>query len=195
MDAALPYDCLPGAISKQALADHVRLWSGYAEAYQRVQTTLQTTPLPDKHAPDDPFRVGLNVRGYAANGDRLHAFFFGNLTNHTTRISLLLEVEGAIERKWGGKDEVRQLMRAATLVARGWALLVWDRFEKDLRVIVLDGHDQGLVVGCDPLLVIDAYEHAYWMDHGTDKAGYFDALWPYVNWPAVNQRFLANTGK
>ena len=212
MSTALPYDELPGAISKRALLEHMKLWNGYTAAYGRVQASLTSVVLPEKHTPDDPFRIGLNIRGYAADGDRLHELFFRNLVRNQNRTMILLAIErgveynrwctgsgspwllaieGAVERKWGDMDGFRQVMRSATLAARGWSILTWDRVEKDLRVITLDGHDQGLVVGCEPLLVLDAFEHAYWMDHGTDKGGYFDALWTYVDWFQVNRRFNA----
>ncbi len=102
---------------------------------------------------------------------------------------ILLGIHKAQEIGWGTQQAFRQEFVAAALQARGWAVLaVAHNDPTDLRIFALDAHDLGAVYGYCPLLVIDVYEHAYWMDFGTDKASYVQNIMGYVNWGEVDQR-------
>jgi Fe-Mn family superoxide dismutase len=191
MTRTLPFDELPGAISKRALAEHLKLWGSYEEASDRVDTQLYdgVVALPNSSAPDLPLRLTLTAQSYATNGDRLHDMFFGNLTAVTARILILLSIEGAIERRWGSQENFRKLMQGAAMATRGWVVFGYDAISEDFRIITLDTHDAGLVHGLVPLLVLDMFEHSYWMDHGADREAYIDALWGYIDWFAVDRRY------
>lgn len=186
----LRFQELPGAISARELAEHYKLYTGYREMLQRVDQGLSAAPRPDKHQGESAFSGLLWGQGYALAGAYLHELYFENLTDITTRIMLLLNVEGIIEKKWGSQEAFRAEFHAAGLQARGWVVLaVCHKCPEDLRIFALDAHDLGAVYGYCPLLVIDTYEHAYWMDFGTDKGQYLKNIMGYVNWGKVNARY------
>lgn len=189
---SLAYSSLPGAVSARELAEHYKLYLGYRDMLKRVDGALPTAQLPSKHQPESALSGLLWGQGYALAGAYLHELYFGGLTAITTRPQILLAVEGVIERLWGDQMRFREDMIAAGLQARGWVVLaVCHECPGDLRILTMDAHDMGAVYGYCPLLVIDVYEHAYWMDFGTDKGSYLKNIMGYVNWPAVNTRYRA----
>ena len=72
------------------------------------------------------------------------------------------------------------------MAARGWVVLAWDTHEATLRVYSGDAHNQGGVWGAIPLIVLDVYEHAYFIDFGSDRAAYIDSYLKNLNWAAAN---------
>lgn len=186
----LAYRELPGAVSARELAEHYKLYLGYRDMLKRVDGALPTVPFPKKHQPESALASMLRGQGYALAGAYLHELYFGNLEPSTIKPMILLDVDKPIEHGWGGRQALVEDMIAAGLQARGWVVLaVCAKCPEDLRVFALDGHDVGAAYGYCPLLVIDVYEHAYWMDFGTDKAGYLTNIMRYVNWNAVDVRY------
>lgn len=186
----LPYLELPGAISARALSEHYKLYTGYRDMLQRVDQGLSTTPRPGAHEAESLYSGLLWGQNYALQGAFLHERYFGNLTAMTIRPMILLGIEGLIERKWGSKESFHEDFHAAGLQARGWVILgVCVTCPEDLRIFALDAHDLGAVYGYCPLLVIDTYEHAYWMDFGIDRAAYLKNIMGYVNWQEVDRRY------
>lgn len=186
---SLSFHELPGAISARELSEHYKLYLGYREMLERVDGALPSAPLPKKHLPEGQLSSLLWGQGYALAGAYLHEQYFENLTAELVRPRVLLGIEALIERQWGSAEAFNADMIAAGLQARGWVVLgVCLDHPTDLRIFTMDAHDMGAVYGFRPLLVLDVYEHAYWMDFGTDKAGYLKAILNYVHWPVVDAR-------
>ena len=72
------------------------------------------------------------------------------------------------------------------MAARGWVVLGYDMDEKCLRNVVCDAHNQGGVWGAIPIIVLDVYEHAYFIYYGSDRAKYIDDYFQNLNWDAAN---------
>ena len=179
---------IPGILSKRAVEEHRKLADGYQKTLDRVNQALTNPTLPTMHQPESPYRALKEAEHYALGGVVLHELFFGNIAANIVRIQLLLEVERCIESTWGSLENFRAELRAACLSARGWAVLSLDPFGR-LRILMLDSHDIGPVMGSVPILVIDMFEHAYWMDYGADRASYVEGILNHVDWMEVNRRF------
>ncbi|MEK7452493.1 MAG: Fe-Mn family superoxide dismutase, partial [Patescibacteria group bacterium] len=78
---------------------------------------------------------------------------------------------------------------ASGMAVRGLVVLAWDIQLERLKVYGCDSHDQGGVWGCVPIIVLDVYEHAYFMDYGSDRAAYIADFWKNLNWDAANQMY------
>lgn len=183
MTRTLPYNELPDAISKRALTEHLKVWGRFESTSDEVDEQLYDETIPSS------LRRTYQEQSYAINGDRLHELYFGSFTADPVEPDILLSVEAAIERRWGSMDGLRTRLRCAVLESNGWIVLGYDTASEDFRIIVQGTNDSGFIVRVEPLLVIDMFEHAYWMDHGSDRMAYFDALWPYVNWREVDRRY------
>jgi Fe-Mn family superoxide dismutase len=73
----------------------------------------------------------------------------------------------------------------------GWAALVWDPVIRRLGTTQIHDHQSEVTQGSVPLLVLDAWEHAYYLQYQTDKKRYFEAIWNLWNWNDVARRFEA----
>jgi len=97
-----------------------------------------------------------------------------------------------IEQKWGGYDSFKKEFNAslAGIQGSGWSWLVKDKQTGDIRIVTRANQDP--VVGNEiPLLGIDAWEHAYYLQYENRKAEYFSAIWDVINWKAAEKRLGA----
>ena len=101
------------------------------------------------------------------------------------------EIAAAIDDFFGSFDKFTAQFTAAALGVQGsgWAALVYDSIGQ--RPIVLQYHDQqqDFPAGTVPLLLLDVWEHAYYLDYANVRADYIKAFWNIVNWANVEQRF------
>jgi Fe-Mn family superoxide dismutase len=81
-----------------------------------------------------------------------------------------------------------------TIQGSGWGVLAWEPLGGRLIVEQVYDHQGNLGNGSIPLLVFDAWEHAFYLQYKNVKADFFNALWNIVNWPDVASRFAAASG-
>jgi Fe-Mn family superoxide dismutase len=73
----------------------------------------------------------------------------------------------------------------------GWAALVWEPIGKKLLITQIYDHQSNLAQGGVPLLVIDAWEHAYYLQYQNRKPEFFEAMWKVLNWRDIEARYIA----
>ncbi|MBW4041630.1 MAG: superoxide dismutase [Acidobacteria bacterium] len=99
-------------------------------------------------------------------------------------------IASALDEFFGGFDKFAAHFTAAAMGVQGsgWAALVYDSIGR--RPIVLQFHDQqqDFPAGTVPLLLLDVWEHAYYLDYANVRADYVKAFWNVVNWANVDQR-------
>ena len=78
---------------------------------------------------------------------------------------------------------------AATIMGSGWAALVWDPVSKRLMTTQIHDHQSQITQGGVPILVLDAWEHAYYLQYQNRKAEFFTAVWNVWNWADVAARY------
>ena len=100
------------------------------------------------------------------------------------------DVASAIEEYFGSFATLQAQFNAAanSLQGSGWAMLVWDTFGKRLNVNQLYDQQNNLPTGQVPLLQLDMWEHAFYLQYKNVKADYVKAWWNVVNWSDVNAR-------
>jgi superoxide dismutase, Fe-Mn family len=101
------------------------------------------------------------------------------------------ELAAAVDDAFGSFDEAAaRLTKAVTTVqGSGWAALVWDALGQRLQVLQIHDHQGEVVPGAQPIFVIDAWEHAFYLDHANDKAAWTASVWKVADWRAASQRF------
>ncbi|MGI6120576.1 MAG: superoxide dismutase [Desulfosporosinus sp.] len=86
---------------------------------------------------------------------------------------------------------VEHFTGAATEVeASGWALLVWQPAWGRLEIITVEKHQDFYQAGGIPILVLDVWEHAYYLDYQNRRKDYITAWWQLVNWREVENRLI-----
>jgi superoxide dismutase, Fe-Mn family len=168
---------------------HDKHHAGYVKG---ANDTLEQ--LEDARHKGDFARVGAFERALAFNlsGHVLHSLFWQNLTPRGGGRPEG-ELASAIDRDFGGFDSFkRQLVAvASTIMGSGWAALVWEPIGRRLLVTQIYDHQSNLAQSGVPLLVIDAWEHAYYLQYRNEKAKFFEAVWNLWNWKDVTARFEA----
>ncbi|HEV8298716.1 MAG TPA: superoxide dismutase [Acidimicrobiales bacterium] len=148
--------------------------------------------LAHARAADDFATIGQLERNLAFNlsGHVLHSRFWECLSPDGGG-DPSGELAAAIDEFFGSADLVRkQLSAVATsLQGSGWATLVWEPLARCLVIEQIYDHQANVGQGTAPLLVIDGWEHAYYLDYQNDKFAWVDAFWKIVNWRSVQERF------
>jgi superoxide dismutase, Fe-Mn family len=107
--------------------------------------------------------------------------------------------EGALARQidvdFGSFDSFKKQMTAVagSIMGSGWAALVWEPIGERLLVTQIYDHQSNLAQAGIPIMVIDAWEHAYYLQYENRKAEFFDALWNVWHWADIAGRFDAAT--
>ena len=127
---------------------------------------------------------------FHVSGHVLHSVFWTNLSpdgggDPTGSLATVLE------ETFDGADPFKaQMTEAATTVqGSGWALASWEPLAERVVVQQVYDHQGNHGQGTIPLLAIDAWEHAYYLQYRNEKAKFFDAIWNVVNWPDVQVRY------
>ncbi len=100
----------------------------------------------------------------------------------------------ALDRDFGSFDAFKKYMTAVagTVMGSGWAALVWEPVGKRLLVTQIYDHQSNLAQGGVPIMVLDAWEHAYYLQYQNRRADWIAAWWNVVNWGAVAELYAAH---
>jgi Fe-Mn family superoxide dismutase len=143
--------------------------------------------------------------GSFANINRLEkdlAFHLGGHVNHSIFWTNLApdaggtpegEVASAIDEYFGSFDAFKAHFQAASLGIQGsgWGVLSWDPVASRLVIQQLFDQQANTAQGTIPILQLDMWEHAFYLDYQNVKADYVAAFWHIVNWENVAKRFEA----
>lgn len=103
------------------------------------------------------------------------------------------ELAAAIDEYFGSFDKFQAHFTAAALGVQGsgWAALAWDKIGKRPLIFQLLDQQDNMPSSLTPLLQLDVWEHAYYLDYQNVRADYVKAFWNIVNWQDVAERFAA----
>lgn len=107
------------------------------------------------------------------------------------------ELASAIDEFFGSFDRFRAHFTAAALGIQGsgWAILAWDSLGEKLIIEQLYDHQGNLATATVPLLLLDMWEHAFYLDYQNVKPEYVKAFWNIVDWEDVAKRFVTTKEK
>jgi len=103
----------------------------------------------------------------------------------------------AIDDNFGSFEKFSAHFTATALGVQGsgWAVLAWDSIGQKLIIVQLFDQQGNLPAGIVPVLMLDVWEHAYYLDYRNVRADYVKAFWKIVSWSNVQQRFDSATQK
>lgn len=191
----LPYDysALEPAISGDILElHHDKHHAAYVKGAN--DTLDQLAEARDKNALGG--LVGLEkTLAFNVSGHILHSIFWDNLSPEGGDRPEG-ELAAAIDNDFGSFDAFKaQLTSATTLVqGSGWGVLAWEPLAKKLIITQVYDHHGNVGIGSTPVLVFDAWEHAYYLQYKNVRPDYVTKLWDIVNWQDVSARFDAARG-
>ncbi|MFH0874292.1 MAG: superoxide dismutase [Candidatus Komeilibacteria bacterium] len=159
----------------EALAKHPELSDKTLESMLRDLTIV----------PED-IRTAVKNHG---GGHWNHSFFW-QVIGPKSQAPSSGDFYSAIDRDFGSLDKFKEQFTAAATAqfGSGWTWLVSDSSGK-LSVVSLPNQDSPLAQGLKPLLVIDIWEHAYYLKYQNRRAEYISAWWNVVDWVKVQENF------
>jgi Fe-Mn family superoxide dismutase len=139
--------------------------------------------------------VGLEkTLAFHLSGHVLHSLFWQNLSpDGGDRPGA--ELEAALVEDFGSFEAFKAQLTSATVGVQGsgWGVLAWEPLGRRLVVTQVYDHHGNVGMGTTPLLVFDAWEHAYYLQYKNVRPDYVTRLWDLVNWPDVAARFATAT--
>lgn len=182
-----------------ALEPHIRgqimeLHHGKHHAAYVKNANEAVARLEEARAASDSTRLAPLERALAFNlsGHILHSIFWKNLVPKGGG-----KPEGdlarAIDRDFGSFDHFHRQMVAvaSSIMGSGWAGLAWEPIGERLLITQIYDHQSNLNQGSVPLMAIDAWEHAYYLQYQHQKTAFFEAVWHLWNWKDIAARFTA----
>ena len=173
--------------SDALLKNHFTLYQGYVTNTSKALEILDQALKNDKAGTPEYAEVKRRL-GWEFNGMRLHEYYFENLGGKST-----LDKNGRLGKKMSadfGSYEAWEKDFKATGAMRGigWVVLYQDVTNGKMINFWINEHDVSHPAGCQPLLIMDVFEHAFMLDYGLKKADYIGAFFKNINWAAVESR-------
>lgn len=162
-------------------------YKGYVTKLNGVLEKLETTDRSKANQNYSEYRALKVEETFNHMGVLLHELYFENLRDGkgTKPGAKLME---KISGDFGSFEKWKEDFKACGIALRGWAVLVLDLTTGRLINNGLDAHNVYAMTNTIPLLVMDVYEHAYYVDNGPKRAPYIDAFLENVNWNVVEKR-------
>lgn len=185
---AKDYSSLIGmeGFSEALLKNHFTLYQGYVTNTNKLMDKLAAMRAEGKTG--EPEYAELKRRfGWEWNGMRLHELYFGNMG--ASALAADGKLAAALTRDFGSVDGWEKDFRASgAMRGIGWVVLYQDQESGTLFNEWIAEHDGGHLAGCNPVLIMDVFEHAFMLDYGLKRADYIAAFFKNLNWAAAESR-------
>ena len=187
----LPYDYadLQPYMSKEQLTIH---HDKHHQAYVNgANAILQRLDKARKEGTDLDVKSTLKELSFNIGGNLLHSLFWNNLAPPKKAGGKPIGVLGeAIDKEFGNFDRFKKefSQAASSVEGSGWAALTICKQTKRPMIMQIEKHNTNVYPGFHILMVLDVFEHAYYIDYKNDRAKYIEAFWSIVNWSKANER-------
>ena len=170
-------------ISRASVEAHYKLYQGYVAKRNEILTKLAEVDLSTANQVYSEVRALKIDLTFAIGGVKNHEIYFEHLGGgggHPTG-----PIASLIERDFGSVAAWRADLKATGMGGRGWAWTAYDWDEQRLFNYIGDAQNTFPVWNATPLVALDVYEHAYFLDYQTDRASYIDAFFANLDWDVI----------
>lgn len=173
--------------SETLLKNHFTLYQGYVTNTNKVLDTLEQM-LKEGKTGTPEFAELKRRLGWEFNGMRLHEYYFENLGGKGN-----LDKAGKLGKKlnesFGNYESwEKDFKSTGTMRGIGWVVLYQDVANGRFINFWINEHDVSHPAGCNPILIMDVFEHAFMIDYGLKRADYIEAFFKNIDWKAVEAR-------
>ena len=171
-------------ISRETVEAHYKLYEGYVNKRNEIMGKLgELDPAAANQVYSEVRALKVDLT-FALGGIKNHEIYFDQLGGDGG------EPDGAIRnliaRDFGSVGDWRADLTATGMAARGWAWTAYDWDEGRLFNYIGDAQNTFPIWNATPLVALDVYEHAYFIDYQTDRASYIEAFFGNLDWDVVN---------
>ena len=190
-DLPYAYDALEPHISAEIMElHHDKHHANYVKGANAALEALEAERNGEANA--DKIRALTKNLAFNLGGHTNHSIFWKNMAPNAGG-NPTGEIAEAIDRDFGSFEAFKkQFSGVATgLQGSGWAVLGYDQTGGNLTTFQLFDQQGNVPFGITPLLMLDVWEHAYYLTYQNRRADYLKAWWNAVNWKAVAERYAA----
>jgi Fe-Mn family superoxide dismutase len=171
-------------ISRESVEAHYKLYEGYVNKRNEIMGKLDELDVSSANQVYSEVRALKVDLSFAIGGIKNHEIYFDHLGGGGG------EPDGAIRellfRDFGSLENWRADLKATGMAGRGWAWTAYDWDEGRLFNYIGDAQNTFPVWNATPLVALDVYEHAYFLDFQTDRASYIEVFFANLDWKVVN---------
>ena len=171
-------------ISRASVEAHYKLYQGYVNKRNEILAKLAEVDLGSANQVYSELRALKVDLTFALGGIKNHELYFAHLGggggDPTGAFSAL------VKRDFGSIGAWRADLKATGMAGRGWAWTAYDWDEGRVFNYIGDAQNTFPVWNATPLVALDVYEHAYFLDYQTDRGSYIDAFFDNLDWDVVN---------
>lgn len=186
----LPYDynaLEPHISGEQLRIHHEKHHKAYVDGANKLLDTLDEARKNDK---DLDMKATLKELSWQVGGHKLHALYWYNMSPEGGG-EPLGELQRAINSEFGSFERFKREFQqtAKSVEGSGWVALAYCHTTGRLLLMQIEKHNTNVYPGHRILLVMDMFEHAYYIDHQNEKAKYIEAFFNVINWDQVQKRY------
>ena len=170
-------------ISAKTIEEHEKLYKGYVNKTNEIKGKLATVDLSTANQVYSDLRVLKLELTFAIGGVKNHEIYFDNLGGKGGQPSG--DLMSMIKRDFGSFDSWQKDLKATGISARGWAWLAYDHDDGKMFNYLGDAQNTFPIWNATPVVALDTYEHAYFIDYGVNRAAYIDKFFVNLDWPAI----------
>ena len=171
-------------ISREAVEAHYKLYEGYVNKRNEILEKLAEVDLAAASQVYSEVRALKVDLSFAVGGIKNHEIYFEHLGGDGGEPDGL--ARELICRDFGSVEAWRADLKATGMAGRGWAWTAYDWDEGRIFNYVGDAQNTFPIWNATPLVALDVYEHAYFLDFQTDRASYIEAFFGNLDWDVVN---------
>jgi Fe-Mn family superoxide dismutase len=171
-------------ISRASVEAHYRLYQGYVSKRNEILGKLAGLDRSGANQVYSELRALKVELSFAVGGIKNHEIYFGHLGGEGGDPGGA--VKDLIDRDFGSVGAWREDLAATGMAGRGWAWTAYDWDEGRLFNYLGDAQNTFPIWNATPLVALDVYEHAYFLDYQTDRAAYIEAFFANLDWNVVN---------
>ena len=173
--------------SETLLKNHFTLYQGYVTNTNKLFDILGQM-LKDGKTGTPEYAELKRRLGWEFNGMRLHEYSFENIGGKGG-INKEGKLFPKIAEDFGNYESWEKEFKAVgTMRGIGWAVLYQDTSNGRLINFWINEHDVAHPAGCNPILILDVFEHAFMIDYGLKRADYVEAFFKNIDWNAAEKR-------
>ncbi len=177
-------------ISTKNIEEHLKLYAGYVK---NTNTVIEKINELNSDSEKNSYLLGELFRRFSFeyNGMRNHEIYFDSLSGGVKPLSENSELKQALIEIFGSVETfITGFKTIAMTRGIGWAVLWYDKKDKRLLTSWVDEQHLGQLNGCEMILALDMWEHAYIYDYpSSEKKKYIEAFFENLNWKAVEENF------
>lgn len=181
-------------ISKKTVEEHMKLYTGYVNKYNEIREKLNGLTEEDLTKANQAYSLIRELKVELT-------FAWGGIVNHEMYFSHLGgkggmpqgDLMAQIKSDFGSFEKYVKDLKATGISARGWVWTAWNYEENSLFNYLGDAQNSYPVWGAKPILALDTYEHAYFIDYGANRGSYIDTFMKNLDWKVIEETFARVT--